>query len=66
MKYWVELGASIMMDKPIIGLVIGDRKVPERLERVSDEIIRLPNGIDPEGSEELRRAIERLQEKYVL
>jgi hypothetical protein len=58
-KFWVELGASIMMDKPIIAVVMGDAPIPERLERVADEIVRCPEGVDPGASGELAEAIER-------
>jgi hypothetical protein len=39
-KYWVELGASIMLDKPIIVLAMPGQELPERLERVADKVIR--------------------------
>jgi hypothetical protein len=29
-KFWVELGASIMMDKPIVAVVFDDRQVPAK------------------------------------
>jgi hypothetical protein len=38
-KYWVELGASIMLDKPIIVVAHPNRVIPERLRRVADEVI---------------------------
>lgn len=59
-KYWVELGASIMLDKPLIVVVLGDAPVAPRLARCADEIVRLPNGVDPAGSEELANAIKRV------
>jgi hypothetical protein len=45
-KYWVELGASIMFDKPIIVVVTGDRKLPPKLELIADEIVRMPEDAD--------------------
>ena len=65
-KYWVELGASIMMDKPIIVVVMADTELPERLVRVADEIVRLPDGVNPEGSQQLMEAIKRVQERLGL
>lgn len=38
-KFAVELGLSIMMDKPIIAVVTPGRPVPERLIRVADVIV---------------------------
>jgi hypothetical protein len=59
-KFWVELGASIMLDKPIIAVLLGDAPVPAKLAKVADEIVRCPNGVDPESSEELAAAIKRI------
>lgn len=61
-KFWVELGASIMMDKPIIAIVLGDAPVPAKLAKVADEVVRCPNGVDPASSEELAAAIKRLMD----
>lgn len=49
-KYWVELGASICMNKPILLVVMGDAELPPKLAQVADEIVRLRNGLDAEGS----------------
>jgi hypothetical protein len=38
-KYWVELGASIMLDKPIIVVAAPDRVIPVRLRRVADAVV---------------------------
>lgn len=45
-KLWVELGAAIMLDKPIVAVVFGDRPIPERLIRVADDIVRIPEDAD--------------------
>lgn len=37
-KFAVELGLSIMMDKPIIAIVMPGREIPEKLRRVADYI----------------------------
>jgi hypothetical protein len=62
-KSWVELGASIMLDKPIVAVVLGDRPVPEKLRLVADEIVRLPEGVNAEGSDELAAAFERVLDR---
>jgi hypothetical protein len=60
----VELGASIMMDKPIIVMVRGEEPVPEKLRLVADEIVRVPRG--PFGEEANRLmlgAITRMNDR---
>jgi hypothetical protein len=59
-KFWVELGASIMYDKPIIAIVFGDAPIPGKLILVADEIVRCPHGVDPASSEDLAAAIKRV------
>jgi hypothetical protein len=39
-KYWVELGAAIMLDKPIVVVAAPGQALPERLVRVADEVVR--------------------------
>lgn len=41
LKYAVELGLSIMMDKPIIAVCIDDRPIPAKLMMVADYIVRM-------------------------
>lgn len=53
-KYAVELGLSIMLDKPIILLVRPGTRVPERLIRVADRIVEF----DGSKAEGLADAIE--------
>lgn len=60
-KFWVELGASIMYDKPIIALVQGDRELPAKLVQIADEIVRLPDGdLGEEASDAVQAAIVRV------
>jgi hypothetical protein len=59
-KFCVELGASIMLDKPIIATVFGDRPVPPKLLAIADEVVRLPEGVGPESSRELAAALRRV------
>lgn len=59
-KYWVELGAAICMDKPIIAVVFNDEPIPEKLKLVADEIVRSPHGVDAETTEKLTAAMERI------
>lgn len=41
LKYAVELGLSIMMDKPIIAVAIDNRTVPAKLLKVADYVVYL-------------------------
>ena len=40
-KVAVELGLSILMDKPIISVVLDGRRLPDKLVQVSDAIVHL-------------------------
>jgi hypothetical protein len=59
-KFWVELGASIMMDKPIIAVVFDNAPVPAKLRLVADEIVKMPGGVNPNNSQALAAAIHRV------
>lgn len=62
-KFWVELGASIMLDKPIIAVSIGGRGISEKLRRVADEVVEVPDLDTLENSEEVTQAIHRVLER---
>lgn len=62
-KFWVELGASIMMEKPIVAVVFPGRTIPPKLARIADEIVHLPDGVTPAASEDLADAIDRAVER---
>lgn len=38
-KFWIETGAAIMLDKPIIVVAVAGREVPEKLRRAADDVI---------------------------
>ena len=61
-KFWVELGASIMFEKPIILVVSPGRSMPQKLQHIADEIIVLPEDgtIGPEVAEEIEAAMRRI------
>lgn len=54
-KFAVELGMSIMLDKPILALVQAGTKVPERLVRVADRIVEY----DPDNMAGAAAAIQQ-------
>lgn len=59
-KYAVELGLSIMMDKPIIAVVIPGTKVPAKIVRVADLIVEA----DP-STEEGRRTLQETITRFM-
>jgi hypothetical protein len=63
-KYWVELGAMICMDKPILVVVMGDAVLPPKLSKVADKVVRIPEGVSPESSEQLAEAVRSFAGDY--
>jgi nucleoside 2-deoxyribosyltransferase len=61
-KFAVELGFMIMLDKPIIAIVDRDSKPPAKLIAVADEIVEGQVG-DPDFEERLKAAIDRVMAK---
>lgn len=61
-KFAVELGLSIMLDKPIILAVVPGRTIPERLARVADEIVELDTK-SPLAAIRIQDAINRMLER---
>lgn len=58
LKFAIELGLSIMLDKPIIAVVQPGTKVPERLVRVADEIVEARLGGTAEESDQARLKVQ--------
>lgn len=67
-KFAVELGLSIMLDKPIIAVVAPGTRVPDHLVRVADRIVEADMS-NLRGEEQARRrimaAIEDLGTEHV-
>lgn len=61
-KFAVELGLSIMLDKPIILAVPPGRTVPEHLVRVADEIVEL-DATSPLAAMRMQDAINRVLDR---
>lgn len=61
-KFAVELGLSIMMDKPIIAVVIDNRKLPDKLVQVADTIVHMHSRElgTASGQKKIHAAIERI------
>lgn len=62
-KYAVELGMSIMMDKPLVCVVRPGTKVPEHLVRCADLIIEC-NMEDEADKERLAEQLNKFMEKH--
>ena len=59
-KFWVELGAAIMLGKPILTVAIAGRKVPAKLRLVSDEVLELEGDLDETASAQVAEALQRM------
>lgn len=59
-KFALELGLSIMLDKPIIAVVTPGVKVPERLVRVADRIVETA-GSPADTSARIAAALNEIQ-----
>lgn len=62
-KYAVELGLSIMLDKPIILVVSPGARVPAKLAKVADEILE-GDITDPVGQNSLKDRITEAAKRY--
>jgi hypothetical protein len=58
-KFAVELGLAIMLDKPILAIALPGAVLPERLRRVADEIVVADVDLEA-GREKVHAAIARL------
>lgn len=60
LKYAVELGLMIMMDKPIIVLAVEGRPIPPKLRAVADEVVEVSSLNDVETSMKISQAMARI------
>lgn len=62
-KFCLELGVMLMLDKPIVFIVAPGSKIPDKIVRVADEIIE--GTLDDERFKtRLTEALDRLSKKY--
>jgi hypothetical protein len=61
-KFAVELGLAIMLDKPIVAAIRPGTPIPEKLARVVDKFVEVDFD-DPTQRERLMQACEELLEK---
>lgn len=62
-KFCVELGAMILLDKPILAIVAPGRTLSKKFEAVADKVVHA-DITTPEGQEILREAIEDFGIQY--
>lgn len=58
-KFAVELGFGIMLDKPLLVVVAPGRELPRKLRRVADEVVVADVDLE-EGREAISAAVKRL------
>jgi hypothetical protein len=62
-KFAVELGMAIMLDKPLFCVLLPGAKMPPKLEKVAD-MVAVADLDTEEGREMLRREVEAFQARY--
>lgn len=62
-KYAVELGLSIMMEKPILLVVEHGQKIPPKLRLIADDIFYM-DWSSKDAQQQLAKACEAFAEKY--
>lgn len=60
-KYAVELGAAIMMEKPIMAVVLPGARIPPKLRLIADLVVETDLDTD-EGQQELIAAIKAFRD----
>lgn len=57
-KMAVELGMSIMLDKPIVLVVFPGRQIPPKLVQIADAIVEVGEEIDADAMKRVQAAVE--------
>jgi hypothetical protein len=58
-KFAVELGLSIMLDKPLIIVALPGRPIPDRLRRIADRVVEADVDVE-EGQAAIKAALEEV------
>jgi len=61
-KFAVELGLAIMLDKPLIAIVQPGQPVPTRLRMVCDEVVEADLDLE-EGRQQIAAALARITKR---
>lgn len=62
-KVAVELGFTLLLDKPLVLLSFPDRPIPSRLRRAADLVIECNDPSDPEVIRQLQEFMAKLPEE---
>lgn len=62
-QFCLELGAMVMLDKPIIAIVLPGATIPEKLKMVADKIVIADPKTDS-GREALQKALIEITEDH--
>jgi hypothetical protein len=67
-KFWVELGACIMMNKPVVAIAETGQVLPPKLELIADEIVYIDPGdlVSQESADRIKAGMERLVDRLGL
>ena len=61
-KFAMETGAAVLLDKPIMAIVLPGVELPGKLARVADEVVRADLDTE-EGKKEIHEALSRMTER---
>jgi len=59
-KMCLEMGAALLMDKPIVAIVIRGRKIPRHLARIASEIVEVSDLMTEEDKIKVQTALDRV------
>jgi len=59
-KMATELGAALLMDKPLLLVVPPGRRIPERLRRAADIVVDNWDATSPDAQERFAEALKKL------
>jgi nucleoside 2-deoxyribosyltransferase len=62
-KFAVELGLAIMLDKPILAVAMPGAEVPAKMRQVADEFVEADVDL-AEGRDAVVQAIQRLKDRF--
>lgn len=61
-KFAMEIGLAIMLDKPIVAIIRPGTKIPEKFSRVVDRFVEVEDISDPDSKKRLMQAVEEILE----
>jgi hypothetical protein len=61
-KMCLEMGAAVLLDKPIVAICIQGRKVPQHLRRIASEVVEVSDLNSDADLEKINSALRRVVE----